>query len=580
MFCSNCGKQVNDNVKFCPFCGACLQKEVSGMQNGVKKPIPKKGIKGKIIIVVLIIALLLTGGAAIKLVLDSGKNSKNANEIETVESEGKEVIPDSETKESDLKTDESIKQVDEQDDSSYLALVRNEDGKYGYINEKGEEVIACQYDIAYSFEKNGLAAVGIINEGSKDILSQTMYKWGLINAKGEMVVPMIYDDYLGCAVRNDNSYVYGVAKSDGVDSNGTTILKWGLIDSEGDILAECQYAGYYVVNQRLQSDRILNDKVMIARDGDDEKYVVILDLNGNEIVSKEDGYLNANVEEGELIAVEKITGYDENSDGVKEWGYINIEGEEVIPFQYAYAYGYGKNGLAAVSKVVGTDADGKSIKKSGFINTKGEVIIPFEYGAVYTFYNGLAAVRKETGNGYSVNDNGRPISSQTWGYINGKGEEVTSFEYSMPYVNFKTNKLELNIITQTEYDAEGYSTIRRGVIDQNGKEIVLCVYGFIIMDETSDYMVIRETPNSETRSVSRYGIADQNGDFIIPFEYNKATLFGENGWAAVGYYTGEFDELAYTYQCRYIDKKGSVVLELPKKYIDSSEFVSVKKIIR
>lgn len=233
-----------------------------------------------------------------------------------------------------------------------------------------------------------------------------------------------------------------------------------------------------------------------------------------------------------------------------------------------------------VSKVVGTDVDGKSIEKSGFINTKGEVIIPFEYGAVYTFYNGLATVRKETGNGYYVNDNGRPISSQTWGYINEKGEEVTSYEYSMPYENFKADKLELNIITKTEYDTEGNFANRRGVIDQNGKEIVPCVYGFIIMDETSDYMVIRETPNSETRSVSRYGIADQNGDFIIPFEYNKATLFGENGWAAVGYYTGEFDELAYTYQCRYIDKKGSVVLELPEKYIDSSEFVSVKRIIR
>ena len=60
-----------------------------------------------------------------------------------------------------------------------LAMV-TKDGKYGYINEEGEEVIPCKHNEAWDFSE-GLAKV------KKD------GKWGYINKEGEEVIPCKYD---------------------------------------------------------------------------------------------------------------------------------------------------------------------------------------------------------------------------------------------------------------------------------------------------------------------------------------------------------------------------------------------------
>ena len=52
-------------------------------------------------------------------------------------------------------------------------------GKYGFINEEGEEVIPLKYDNAGNFSE-GLAEVKLNG------------KWGLVNTKGEEVVPPEY----------------------------------------------------------------------------------------------------------------------------------------------------------------------------------------------------------------------------------------------------------------------------------------------------------------------------------------------------------------------------------------------------
>lgn len=34
MFCENCGKEIKDENKFCPYCGASVQPEQNGEQPG------------------------------------------------------------------------------------------------------------------------------------------------------------------------------------------------------------------------------------------------------------------------------------------------------------------------------------------------------------------------------------------------------------------------------------------------------------------------------------------------------------------------------------------------------------------
>ena len=61
-----------------------------------------------------------------------------------------------------------------------LAIVVNDKGKLGFMNQNGQTVIACQYDDAMIF-REGLAAVAINK------------KWGFINKQGTVVIPLQFD---------------------------------------------------------------------------------------------------------------------------------------------------------------------------------------------------------------------------------------------------------------------------------------------------------------------------------------------------------------------------------------------------
>ena len=79
------------------------------------------------------------------------------------------------------------------------------DGKWGYINTKGEQAIECKFDVALGFNE-GLAPV--YKDG----------KYGYINTKGEQAIECKFDDA---------KYFYegfAVVKKDG---------KWGYINTKG-----------------------------------------------------------------------------------------------------------------------------------------------------------------------------------------------------------------------------------------------------------------------------------------------------------------------------------------------------------
>lgn len=78
-------------------------------------------------------------------------------------------------------------------------------GKYGFINTKGEVVVPCAYEGAWIFSE-GLAAVKLNG------------KWGYINTKGEVVIPCVYE--------SARPFSKGFAK---VKLNG----KRGVINKEG-----------------------------------------------------------------------------------------------------------------------------------------------------------------------------------------------------------------------------------------------------------------------------------------------------------------------------------------------------------
>jgi|GEM_PF-727262 tetratricopeptide (TPR) repeat protein len=90
-------------------------------------------------------------------------------------------------------------------------------GKWGYIDQQGHEVIPLKYEQARDFQ-DGLAAVSINS------------KWGFIDKQGHEVIPLKYD--------------YGGAFFDGL-AGVTLNSKWGLIDKQGHEVIPFK-DGYYV----------------------------------------------------------------------------------------------------------------------------------------------------------------------------------------------------------------------------------------------------------------------------------------------------------------------------------------------
>lgn len=87
-------------------------------------------------------------------------------------------------------------------------------GKQGFIDILGNQIIPCEYDDAWSFGKEGLAKVKVNSQ------------WGYINKKGEIVIPCIYDE-LGIFHDGLSAFVL----------NG----KIGYISIDGQMRIPCKY---------------------------------------------------------------------------------------------------------------------------------------------------------------------------------------------------------------------------------------------------------------------------------------------------------------------------------------------------
>lgn len=114
MFCSNCGKQIDDNAAFCPECGTKLAVAATPVVEAPKaetpvaeapkaattapiaeatttEPAPKKKSKGPVIVIIILLLLLLAAGVAIwYLTSDNYQNKRDDKESTDVLAEDDE----------------------------------------------------------------------------------------------------------------------------------------------------------------------------------------------------------------------------------------------------------------------------------------------------------------------------------------------------------------------------------------------------------------------------------------------------------------------------------------------------------
>lgn len=302
------------------------------------------------------------------------------------------------------------------------------DGKWGFINKDGKEVIKAQYDSVTAFSC-GLAAVGIGG------------KFGYINTDGELVIPMEFD--AAALFSEDIALVY-VNKS------------YSYINKKGDLLfgRSFEYADNFYDGRALFSEN--------------EKYGYI--DNKGEVVIKPQYKSASRFSEGLAPVVDEKSGL---------CGFINTKGKLVIDFLYTEAGAF-KDGIARMGvdgSICYINKKGKLLLRTnmksdsfsegyarytndndafGFIDITGQTVIASTYSYAGSFSNGLA---------FACNDEGKV------GYINTSGEYVIEPKYELFYSDKKVG---------FDFSDDGYVIVVKnkkfGVIDKKGNVILECKY--------------------------------------------------------------------------------------------------------
>lgn len=284
-----------------------------------------------------------------------------------------------------------------------LALVADENG-YGFIDKKGEMVIETYLDFASDF-KNGFSIVeksgvkGIIDDVGEFIIP-IKYKWlttfsneslfvakddfffGVLNEKGEIVVPFIYDrigEYhcgLALAVRGD---------------------KYGFLNTKGEIAIPLKYQ--YSEGAMIWGN-FTNFYAKYNRKG---KFGVV-DTSGKEIFPAIFEGIDAYVPDV-LIGVKKRG----------KWGYSNQKLKLTIPYKYDYAFSF-KNDVAIVKKQ----------ELFGMVNEDGKEILSVEYKHLET-----------------LNDSLYTVGAEKLGLTNKLGHELLPFNFSEIKISDYESLIEL-----------------------------------------------------------------------------------------------------------------------------------------
>lgn len=314
---------------------------------------------------------------------------------------------------------------------TYVFMMKNADGKWGFANLKGEVVIAPQYDNCNPFSENGLAIV-VVDKAFK-----------VINLKGEAISVEV-PKYTDAASKKFNDGLFAIKAGD----------KCGYLNTSGKLAIPLKYdaatdfdGGYAVVKSGT-------------------KFIVI-DTKGTE----------APVNESGLLEVKHFSeGFAPARTADKLFGFVNTKGELAIKSQFK-SVGYFSGGYAWAKTMD---------DKVGFINTKGEWVLQPTFTSASDFDPASKVARvKEIDKWLYVDATGKKIyvnDTEHWGDFSGGLADGTQLGKD----GFYNTKGEWVIKPQFEGVRDfknGYAAAKLngmwGIIDTTGKWVVQPTYSGI-----------------------------------------------------------------------------------------------------
>lgn len=343
--------------------------------------------------------------------------------------------------------------------------------KTGLIDKKGNIVVPIKYHDVYGF-KDGMALVTMADRG--------LYrKHGYVNKNGKEVIPLIYG--------RANPFSEGLACV-ALEERGEN-TKWGYIDKLGKLIVPLKYTGL--------DDDFKEGRARISVNGKSG----FIDKTGKEVIPPQYDYISYSFREG--LAIVSMLG---------KAAIIDTGGRLVTPFKHNSILDF-KNGFATVEfvhKYGMIDKSGREIVaaiydqvsgftegfmpvslygKYGFVNTDGKRITSLKYDYVGTFFGGFAAVFLK-GKGGFIDKTGRQV-------IPLKYDLVSRFIEEVAWVRLQ--------------DKYGY-------IDKNAKEVIAVKY-----DTVSDF----HNGLAPVRLENKYGYINKKGSGVIPFAYDNAGDFAD-----------------------------------------------------
>lgn len=315
---------------------------------------------------------------------------------------------------------------------------------------------------------------------------QRANQYGVVNLKGEIIVPMIYEEIIPFG----NGYARTMRRE-----------RYGLIDSQGKEILECKYHGI----QEVVADRII---VMM------NKSYGVIDLNGNTIIPITHKSI-IHLTDGYFLAYKTVT-----------CGVYNNKGEITVPFSndILMPFSGDRHFLLVQDYIKGSNKiiDCNNTELKQFTNTHTQ-----DMG------NGYLGIETRVKNTYRIididahliNEAIKVESNQIFdgdylcymsegklGLIHISGKQILLPAYKRIY-DFEDGHAKV------VQDSTRFGDNQYGVIDTDGKEIVRCMYDGLGKFSNGRILALAQ---------QKYGYLNKNGMVAIPFRYDSAIDFEDN----------------------------------------------------
>lgn len=404
------------------------------------------------------------------------------------------------------------------------------DGKYGYINVYGDEVIPCSWAETFCFS-NGFAMVADSPRIYKEEPTHTLIiqnEKGLINKKGEKVIyPPKYSD------------IQAFKGGKLISTEGPTEL----LDSKGNVLFSNLFSIYNLQDGWIVFDVNGNYKNYLYNPETQVKLGPYREIQGGfnhgycalKLRDRNKGevscYINTSGDKFIIDKYDKTYQFDKNGyanvykDG--KYGLINTNFEEIIPCIYKDIQKLGDSGLFLVYR---ENSEGE--RECAMVNSNNELLIPF----------GRYTQIKEIGKsnfycGYLMCPDGTK-SMQV--LLTKNGERANPYEYSDFSGNFDHGVIR------------GKRDGKDVLINKEGKEIAITDYDIEWNDLYSWVGVLRIYDDA----TEKYGLMTPEGKIIVPPTYDRIWSFC-NGEAPV----------VKDKKQGFINKEGKIVVPLVEQDI-------------